>query len=98
MSRGGAESDRGRQAGVGIADDVAAEWEVYIIQSLVVPYQAIYVFVTMPATRNARVCCKEVSYCMQVRLADGIHRVRLDHGTTSGKRVITVDGKEVNFV
>lgn len=28
MSRGGAESDGGRQAGVGIADDVAAEWEV----------------------------------------------------------------------
>ena len=31
----------------------------------------------------------------QVRLADGVHRVRLDHGTTSGKRVITVDDKEV---
>ena len=30
-----------------------------------------------------------------MRLADGVHQVRLEHGTTSGKRVITVDGKEV---
>ncbi|CAI8006836.1 Fas apoptotic inhibitory molecule 1, partial [Geodia barretti] len=50
-------SGGGRQAGAGIADDVAADWEV--------------------------------------GLADGVHRVRLDHGTTSGKRVITVDDKEL---
>ena len=33
----------------------------------------------------------------QVRLADGVHKVRLEHGTTSGKRVISVDGKEVGI-
>lgn len=31
----------------------------------------------------------------EVGLADGVHRVQLEHGTTSGKRVVTVDGKEV---
>ncbi len=31
----------------------------------------------------------------ELRLSDGIHRVQFEHGTTSGKRVITVDGKEV---
>ena len=30
-----------------------------------------------------------------MRLADGVHQVHLEHGTTSGKRVISVDGKEV---
>ncbi len=30
-----------------------------------------------------------------VRLADGHHRVMLEHGGTSGKRVIFVDGEEV---
>lgn len=30
-----------------------------------------------------------------VHLADGVHKVRFEHGTTSGKRVITVDGVEV---
>lgn len=33
---------------------------------------------------------------MQVRLADGVHQVKLEHGTASGKRVIIVDGKEVS--
>eukprot|EP00794_Sanderia_malayensis_P003233 gene3233-3713_t len=30
-----------------------------------------------------------------VSLADGIHRVQFEHGTTTGKRVIVVDGHEV---
>jgi len=30
-----------------------------------------------------------------IHQADGIHAVKLEHGTTSGKRVITVDGEEV---
>ena len=34
----------------------------------------------------------------EVRLADGVHRVQLEHGTTSGKRVVVVDGKEVRGV
>ncbi|XP_072031488.1 fas apoptotic inhibitory molecule 1-like [Amphiura filiformis] len=31
----------------------------------------------------------------EVSLSDGKHRIEFEHGTTSGKRVITVDGKEV---
>lgn len=31
----------------------------------------------------------------QIHLADGVHTVTFEHGTTSGKRVILVDGKEV---
>lgn len=30
-----------------------------------------------------------------IRLPDGIHTVTFEHGSTSGKRVITVDGVEV---
>ncbi|BFZ22389.1 hypothetical protein BsWGS_25428 [Bradybaena similaris] len=30
-----------------------------------------------------------------VTLSDGIHKVEFEHGTTSGKRVIRVDGKEI---
>ena len=30
-----------------------------------------------------------------LRLNDGVHTVRFEHGTTSGKRVISVDGQEV---
>uniref|UniRef100_A0A8C1T2I6 Fas apoptotic inhibitory molecule a n=1 Tax=Cyprinus carpio TaxID=7962 RepID=A0A8C1T2I6_CYPCA len=30
-----------------------------------------------------------------VALSDGVHRIEFEHGTTTGKRVIYVDGKEV---
>ena len=30
-----------------------------------------------------------------IHLPDGIHKVKFEHGTTSGKRVIWVDGQEV---
>lgn len=30
-----------------------------------------------------------------VHLPDGIHKVEFEHGTTSGKRVVRVDDKEV---
>ncbi|EDO34327.1 predicted protein [Nematostella vectensis] len=30
-----------------------------------------------------------------VAMADGVHQVQFEHGTTSGKRVIIVDGKEI---
>lgn len=30
-----------------------------------------------------------------VPLSDGVHRIEFEHGTTSGKRIIRVDGKEV---
>lgn len=29
----------------------------------------------------------------EVALSDGVHRIELEHGTTTGKRVIYVDGK-----
>lgn len=31
-----------------------------------------------------------------VPLPDGVHKVEFEHGTTSGKRVITVDGKVIS--
>ena len=31
----------------------------------------------------------------EVSLADGIHTVKFEHGTTTGKRVVTVDDREV---
>ncbi|CAF1543525.1 unnamed protein product [Rotaria magnacalcarata] len=31
----------------------------------------------------------------QVALSDGVHKVEFEHGTTSGKRVVRVDNKEV---
>ncbi|PSN41092.1 Fas apoptotic inhibitory molecule 1 [Blattella germanica] len=30
-----------------------------------------------------------------VPLSDGVHRIEFEHGTTSGKRIIRVDGKEL---
>ncbi|KAJ8036048.1 Fas apoptotic inhibitory molecule 1 [Holothuria leucospilota] len=30
-----------------------------------------------------------------ISLSDGVHKVQFEHGTTSGKRVITIDGKEI---
>ena len=37
----------------------------------------------------------DVAAVWEVRLGDGIHTVLFEHGTTSGKRVIIVDGVEV---
>ncbi|XP_076825592.1 fas apoptotic inhibitory molecule 1-like [Clavelina lepadiformis] len=31
----------------------------------------------------------------EVALSDGVHKIEFEHGTTSGKRVIVVDGKEI---
>lgn len=28
-----------------------------------------------------------------VKLSDGVHKIQFEHGTTTGKRVIRVDGK-----
>ena len=39
----------------------------------------------------------DVAAVWEVRLADGLHTVQFEHGTTSGKRVITVDGVEVQY-
>lgn len=30
-----------------------------------------------------------------VHLTDGVHRIEFEHGTTTGKRVIRVDGREM---
>nr|CAF74917.1 fas apoptotic inhibitory related molecule [Suberites domuncula] len=37
----------------------------------------------------------DIAACWDIKLADGPHKVLLEHGTTSGKRVIFVDGVEV---
>lgn len=29
----------------------------------------------------------------EVALSDGVHRIEFEHGTTTGKRVILIDGK-----
>ncbi|XP_006004375.1 fas apoptotic inhibitory molecule a [Latimeria chalumnae] len=31
----------------------------------------------------------------EIALSDGVHKVEFEHGTTSGKRVVYVDGKEI---
>ncbi|XP_068102409.1 fas apoptotic inhibitory molecule 1 isoform X3 [Hyperolius riggenbachi] len=31
----------------------------------------------------------------EVALSDGVHKIEFEHGTTSGKRVVYVDGKEI---
>ncbi|XP_067004137.1 fas apoptotic inhibitory molecule 1 [Anabrus simplex] len=31
----------------------------------------------------------------EVPMSDGLHRIEFEHGTTSGKRVVKVDGKEI---
>ncbi|KAJ3592385.1 hypothetical protein NHX12_007512 [Muraenolepis orangiensis] len=31
----------------------------------------------------------------EVALSDGLHRIEFEHGTTTGKRVICIDGKEI---
>ncbi|KAK3105869.1 hypothetical protein FSP39_007444, partial [Pinctada imbricata] len=38
---------------------------------------------------------KDIVAYWDVPLADKVHRVEFEHGTTSGKRVIYVDGREI---
>ena len=40
----------------------------------------------------------DIAAVWNVKLADGSHKVVFEHGTTSGKRVIVVDGVEVFVV
>lgn len=37
----------------------------------------------------------DVAAVWDIKLADGNHKIVFEHGTTSGKRVISVDGIEV---
>ena len=39
----------------------------------------------------------DVAAVWDLKLPDGNHRVVFEHGTTSGKRVITVDDNEVSY-
>ena len=39
----------------------------------------------------------DVAAVWDVKLVDGIHKIVFEHGTSSGKRVITVDGVEVSL-
>ena len=34
----------------------------------------------------------------EIKLSDGVHHVEFEHGTTSGKRVIRVNGKVIYFI
>lgn len=38
----------------------------------------------------------DVAAVWDIKLVDGIHKIVFEHGTSSGKRVITVDGVEVS--
>uniref|UniRef100_A0A5S6QPJ3 Fas apoptotic inhibitory molecule 1 n=1 Tax=Trichuris muris TaxID=70415 RepID=A0A5S6QPJ3_TRIMR len=38
---------------------------------------------------------KDMVAAWNLPLSDGVHRIELEHGTTTGKRVIRVDGQEV---
>lgn len=40
----------------------------------------------------------DVAAVWDVKLVDGIHKIVFEHGTSSGKRVITVDGVEVSVL
>ena len=37
----------------------------------------------------------DVAAVWEVHQSDGIHTIKFEHGTTSGKRVIVVDGEEM---
>lgn len=37
----------------------------------------------------------DIAAVWEVKLTDGHHKIVFEHGTTSGKRVISVDGVEV---
>ena len=39
----------------------------------------------------------DVAAAWDIKLPDGAHKIVFEHGTTSGKRVIYVDGVEVNL-
>lgn len=39
----------------------------------------------------------DVAAVWDIKLADGVHKIVFEHGTTSGKRVISVDGEEVKL-
>ncbi|XP_050996282.1 fas apoptotic inhibitory molecule 1 [Acomys russatus] len=38
---------------------------------------------------------KNIVAIWEVNLSDGLHKIEFEHGTTSGKRVVYVDGKEL---
>ena len=48
-----------------------------------------------PMTSSTTSLPGDVAAVWEVHQSDGIHTIKFEHGTTSGKRVIIVDGKEV---
>ena len=46
-------------------------------------------------TSSATTLPGDVAAVWEVHQSDGIHTIKFEHGTTSGKRVIVVDGEEV---
>ncbi|XP_055336837.1 uncharacterized protein LOC129587230 [Paramacrobiotus metropolitanus] len=49
-----------------------------------------------PANKGAigRLAAGDLVALWEIKLSDGLHRVEFEHGTTSGKRIVRVDGKE----
>uniref|UniRef100_A0A3B4EXK3 Fas apoptotic inhibitory molecule 1-like n=1 Tax=Pundamilia nyererei TaxID=303518 RepID=A0A3B4EXK3_9CICH len=48
-----------------------------------------------PAGSEGLTMSNDLAGVWEVALSDGVHRIEFEHGTTTGKRVIYVDGKEV---
>jgi len=46
---------------------------------------------------NSKVNLSDLVAVWEIALSDGVHKVEFEHGTTSGKRVVYVDGKVMLF-
>lgn len=46
-----------------------------------------------PAGSHEGRMSNDLAAVWEVALSDGVHRIEFEHGTTTGKRVIYVDGK-----
>lgn len=52
----------------------------------------ISIFISLLGTGGQRMSGDLVAV-WEVALSDGVHRIEFEHGTTTGKRVIYIDGK-----
>lgn len=50
-------------------------------------------YCSSPAGSAAGRMSNDLAGVWEVALSDGVHRIEFEHGTTTGKRVIIVDGK-----
>lgn len=62
-------------------------------------YVCLYVFIPVavhrlyPTESEETNMSSDLAGVWEVALSDGVHRIEFEHGTTTGKRVISVDGK-----